>query len=256
MDPTTSTIQDGIPPSDPSGGQGSPPQRPVQPGGPDGPGSRPGSRSKTLAWVAAAVIVALVVIFAVVLAWPRHQKKVNHLNLPASQAIVSAGGRQLVSLLQTGESATFHATYRVTGASPGGVQSLEIWQSPPRVREDTVASANGHTARTASFSENSTTHLCVQQDGGPWTCTRAAVDPNNLIATIAGSVAGQSVAVTQTTIDNRKVQCFQVASGPQLCATSAGIPVLIAGGSVRYELASLTSSVSSSDLNPPASDSR
>jgi hypothetical protein len=250
----TATVPDSLPGPEVPGGPGMPPEPPSRPGGP--PPADPQSNPRTALWVVAGLAVVVLVVALVVLAWPRHRHKAVTRVLPPPQAIVGAGGRELISLLQTGQRATFHATYRVVGGPPGGVQSLEIWQSPPRVREDTVAAANGHTARTASISQGTTTHLCIQRDGGPWTCQGSAIDPNNIVATIAGSVAGQPVAVTETTINNRKVQCFQIGSGAQLCATSSGIPVLIASSSVRYELVTLSSSVNAADLNPPAADSK
>jgi hypothetical protein len=252
MDPTTTLSDAPLPGPEIPGGPGAPPEMPSA-----GPPSGPAGRSK--AWVIAAVgaVVCLGVAVLVVALWPSHHKKVTRLVLPPAGAVVSAGGRQLVSLLKTGEGATFHAIYRVVGPAANGTQALEIWQAPPRVREDTSLSLSGHTAKTESFTEGSVTHLCIQRDGGPWGCTRSAVDPNNVVSSLTGQVAGQPVAVSDTTIGNRKVRCFAIGSsagGLQLCATAAGIPVLIASANVRYELVTLDSSVNSSSFSPPAAD--
>ena len=261
MEPTPSTTTipsssgDPLPGPEAPGGPGAPPQPPA--GIP--PPKAPPPPSRTAVWWVAGAVAVVAVAGVIAAAWPRHHHKpTTRLVLPASGPIVSAGGRELVSLLQAGEGVTFHATYRVIGAA-NETLSFEIWQSASQVREDTSVAAGGHTAKTESFTQDKVTHLCVQRDGGAWNCARSSVDPNNILSTVTGAVAGQAVAITDTTIGGRKVRCFQVGStsqGVELCATSNGVPVLIASAQARYELVTLSSSVDSAVFNPPAPDGK
>jgi hypothetical protein len=207
--------------------------------------------------IGGAVVIAAAVIVAIVLIATHHSKSKPKINLPgpSASAVVSAGGRQLVSLLQSGANVTFHATYTVSGtaAKAGGLQGLEIWQRNGDRREDTVVSAGGHTDRTSSYVKGNTVQTCIQVDGGASNCQKSAVDPNNLLASVVSAIGNQNVVVSNSTISGRKVSCFQVANPQQLqlCATSDGIPVLISTASASYQLASLSTNVDSSVFNVP-----
>jgi hypothetical protein len=73
-------------------------------------------------------------------------------------------------------------------------------------------------------------------------------------ATVTAATAGQTVVVSDTKMGGRDVRCFDIGAGPnalKLCATLNGIPVLISNAEVRYELATIDSTVQPSAFNPP-----
>jgi hypothetical protein len=208
------------------------------------------------------VVVALVLAAAVGVAiavWPRHhQPKTAAPGLPVSRPLVSGGGGEMLALLKAGQSVTFHATFHAANV-PGSLD-FEVWQAPPRLREDTVRTADGHTDRTATITDNKATSFCTQHDNAAWSCHPVASSTTVGIAAIEASVTaattGQSVAVSDSNIGGRKVRCFDVGAGPdalRLCATLNGIPVLISNANVRYELGTLDSRVPASSFTPPKS---
>lgn len=204
-------------------------------------------------WAGAAAVGVLVVVVGAIVVWPHHHHhtSTNHLALPAGSAPQSPGARQLFALLQTGEQSTWHATYAVTGV-PGETLRLEVWQAPPQLREDVVRTASGHTEHSSTYVGSDGTHLCVQQDAAMWACQKVATDPNDIVSSVTAGLAGQSVAVSDASIGGRQVTCFAASTGARICATSGGIPVLVANAQVSYTLASLSSSVSGSSFRLPA----
>lgn len=205
-------------------------------------------------WLPVGALVVVVAAAAIVaVAWPRphHHPQTSHLTLPPAATPESPGGRQMLALLTTGEQTTFHAVYKVTGAVGAGL-TLEIWQAPPLLREDVVRTAGGHTVHsTTLIGADKSTQLCIQQDGGKWTCQHVATDPNDIVSTAASTIAGQSVSVTSETIGGRKATCFAAGGGTRLCGMANGIPVLIGNGQVSYELVSLNMSADHSAFNAP-----
>jgi hypothetical protein len=218
-------------------------------------------------FIALAAVVAVVAAVAVVLIVRGSGGGGNNTassvsTIPTNEASLSVGGRELVSLLNAGREVTFHATYRAIGdpKTLGGQLTFEVWQLPPRAREDTVSTNGSTVVRTESFVDATSAHLCSQTDQKTWVCHPAKLGasrgPQGMLATIGNEVAGQSVAVVDNTVAGRQVKCFTVGSGTsvELCATPAGIPVLIADSSIRLELISLSSTVGSSTFKPPAND--
>jgi hypothetical protein len=167
-----------------------------------------------------------------------------------------------VSLLQQGRKATYHATYTSTGGATTGAQlALEIWQSPPRVREDTTRTQGATTNRASVFTNGATTTLCSQATGTGWTCQAVAPatfqdsGPSGVIAAVTSTLAGKQVTLAKDTIGGRAVECFQigpVASGVKVCATDQGIPVLIAAPAVTYLMATLETTVPAGVFTAPA----
>ncbi len=195
----------------------------------------------------------IVVVVVAVIVWPRHHHhtSTNHLALPSATGPQSPGARQLFALLKTGEESTWHAKYAVTGV-PGETLGLEVWQSPPQLREDVVRATTGHTEHSSTYVLSDGTHLCVQQDAAKWTCQKVAADPNDIVSSVTAGLAGESVAVSDDTIGGRKVTCFGASGGARICATSSGIPVLVANAQVSYKLVTLSSSVPGSSFRLPA----
>jgi hypothetical protein len=174
--------------------------------------------------------------------------------------LVGAGGGELVALLQAGQRSLYHARYHVTGdpATIGGSQDLEIWNAPPRQRADTTRTSDGHTYRSETIADGVSTSLCVKQDAAAWSCQRVAqpsagnVDP--IATSVIAATSGQPVAVTNETISGRKVRCFTIATPTgslRLCATPAGVPVVIGNAAVSYQLVTLDTKVGAATFKTP-----
>jgi hypothetical protein len=178
-----------------------------------------------------------------------------------SQAVTTVGGQALLAAVQRGETATYHSKYKVVGDSSqiGGTLTLEVWQAPPQGREDTVLVHDGQTTHVASFSRATSGDLCTQTNGGAWSCKALAgsqasnTGTSGILNAISGEVSGHGVSMQKRTIDGFDVTCYTVQFGaePKLCATDAGVPVLIADRQVSYQLLSLTNDVSDSVFTLP-----
>ncbi len=217
-------------------------------------------------WTTIAAIAAVVIVIAVVvwLLWPSSTGVPSKAqpNSLAPQAVTTVGGQALLSTLRTGEAATYHVAFKVVGDAKqiGGTLTLEIWQAPPETREDTVLVRDGTTTRAESFSSSKSGHLCTQSGSGAWTCrTLSAAEAADagaagILTSISGEISGHGVSMRKQTIDGYSATCFtvQTSEQPELCATADGIPVLIADNEVRYQLVSLSNSVSSSEFTLPA----
>jgi hypothetical protein len=172
--------------------------------------------------------------------------------------VLSTNASQLITLLRMGEGLTVHATYQVVGdpAKVGNASTIELWQQPPRVREDTVRQLGTQTVHTISLQLPSGQVLCTQRDNGPWTCARqpaAQASPAGaagLLATVPSQLAGRTVTTRRDTVNGRKVQCF-AAAPLELCATDSGVPALIRSPDVRYQLTNLDTTVSDTAFVPP-----
>jgi hypothetical protein len=221
---------------------------------------RPRRRRVRVVVLLAVVVIAVVGLAVVgVAVWPRHHHAPAASagpGLPTSRPLLSGGAGEMLALLKIGQSATFHATFHAANV-PGNLD-FEVWQGPPRLREDTVRTADGHTDRTATIADNKNTTFCTQHDSAAWSChpvpNSTSVGIAAIEATVAAATTGQSVAVSDTTMAGRKVRCFDVGAGPdalKLCATLNGIPVLVSNATVRYELATLDSRVPASSFTAP-----
>ncbi|HEY1827266.1 MAG TPA: hypothetical protein VGF87_04560 [Acidimicrobiales bacterium] len=240
--------------------------RPPQPneGSVDGGGS--GAARKRRRWRRPALLVLVVAAVAAVVTWavwPSSPPK-TAISIPpiSSNAVTTTGGQELIATLQRGEAVTYHAHYAVTGSSQqGSTLSLEVWQSPPNVREDTVISGGGHTATTESFQSAKSAQVCTQTDGGAWSCRTVAKSQSTVSgvggieAFIADTVSGHGVGVSTRTIGGTKVTCFTVATSthPRLCANSDGVPVQVSDASVTYQLQNYSTNVPAGAFTPPAS---
>jgi hypothetical protein len=251
-DPQETAAQD-VPATDPSVAT------PTPSGPPPGRRGGPARRTRIIGAGAAAVVIGLVVW----LVWPNSSPAPTHVvTAPISpNAVTTVGGQALLNTIRTGQGTTYHATYKVVGDAQeiGGTLSLEVWQSPPQAREDTVLVQNGVTSHTESFTSPSSGHLCTQMNAKPWTCRSVAATQavsggaGGMISSISDEISGHGVSMRKQTIDGRAVTCFtvQVGANPELCADTNGVPVLIADSDVRYELSTLSESVSASAFSLP-----
>jgi hypothetical protein len=166
----------------------------------------------------------------------------------------------LRTLLTQGRGRTYHATYRTTVSGHDDLsQTIDVWRKGGRVREDTVVTAGGKVARTATIIDPSTIVTCTKPEPSPWKCMRvpnaAASDPVQLIGLLESQLRGQRVVVTRrTTIAGHAVRCFGVAGGatPELCVTAQGIAALARTAQASLELTSLDTTVADTNFNPPA----
>lgn len=171
----------------------------------------------------------------------------------------AAAPNELVGLLDHGRNQTFHATYRAVSTEVGAQGqsvTVELWQKPPRKRQDLVLTAQDRTGRTSAFHLPGRSVACQQVDQGAWTCANAdgsaATGADALIAQI--TAAGVPSAGRDETINGVPVRCFDlaVAGGvAQVCVTRTGVPARISSGPSRFELAELGSEVPDSVFEPP-----
>jgi hypothetical protein len=179
-----------------------------------------------------------------------------------SKAVTTVGGQNLLSTLRRGNAATFHLSYKVVGdvSAIGGALTLDVWQSPPQAREDTVLVHDGQTTRTESFTTANGGHLCTQSASGAWSCQvvptsqSSASGAAGILSSISAQVTGHGVAMAKQTIGGYAVTCYtvQTTDAPKLCATAQGIPVLISDSDVSYQLVSLSNKVNAAVFTLPA----
>jgi hypothetical protein len=213
-------------------------------------------------WALAGAFALAVVVVASWALWPAPPRPapVTRPALPPVRPLISGAGGELVALLEAGQASTYHGRYQVIGdpAKIGGSQDLEIWNAPPRRRADTTRRGDGHTARSQTFTDATSTILCVQQDSDAWTCQRLAHQPADgtdpISTSVVAATSGQAVTVTNTTMSGRQVRCFAIATSDSLkvCATPGGIPVMIGNSAVSYQLVALDTKVSGATFTLPA----
>lgn len=165
-------------------------------------------------------------------------------------------GRQLLELLGRRDKQTYHARY--TGSAPQTSSiTLESWQKPPLVRQDSQVAVEGQVAHTSSFVLRDGAVRCTQLGATPWTCAKtdsvASADP---LASIRSRLGEGAVEVRDTTATGRPVRCFRfTAEGAtnELCVIpDKGIPVTVRAGESRLELESLDEQVPEETFTPPA----
>jgi hypothetical protein len=171
-------------------------------------------------------------------------------------ANLTAEGRHLLDLLAQRDRQTYHARY--TGSAPQTSSiTLESWQKPPRVRQDSQVSVQGQVAHTSAFVLEEGAVRCTQLGQAPWTCARtdsvASADP---LSTIRSRLGQGSVEARDTTVSGRPVRCFRfTAEGAanELCVIpDRGIPVTVRAGDSRLDLAALDEDVPPEAFKPPA----
>jgi hypothetical protein len=225
---------------------------PLSVGDPPAPGGGRRRRWFVVASVAVLVLIALDAVLAI--AWPRHHaSRPLRFAPPPNETALNSTAHELVTLLQRGAGLTVHATYRAAGN--GAV--LELWQLPPRLREDVVQTAGGHVVQTSTMTDGTTNRICYRRDTGPLTCQtvgaaqRQAVGLDGILSAIVDGLAGQPVAVASSSVGGTKVRCFTVSAQTKVCAASDGLPVLIAGQNVTYQLVSRSPTVDAAVFAPP-----
>lgn len=218
-------------------------------------------------WVAALGLAAAALVALVVVLVTRGTGSTLPAHAPigavGGQGGVTVGGQELLAVLAKGQQTTFHATYAVVGdpTAIGGTMTLEIWQQPPNLREDTIVARDGQTVRTESIADATKGSVCVQQGTAPLSCQPIPADQvgalrsSRFLSSITTTLSGHSVTRTSRTIDGRTVTCFQVQAGerPSVCLTRSGIPVLIETAQVSYRLRSLDLTVDGNALLVPGS---
>jgi hypothetical protein len=171
---------------------------------------------------------------------------------------------ELVALLEAGEDERFHARYRATsapGSPEAGTVTIELWRSPPRVRQDVVVTLGSETATSAAFLLPEGGLGCTKEGQGAWTCTGIPSDQTSATDSLARQVTDQigegPVTVRTARVAGVDVRCFSLpVSGAtaEVCVTEKGIPALISSAGSRIELVELTSEVPSSVFTPPVGE--
>lgn len=166
---------------------------------------------------------------------------------------------ELLDLLELGRSTTYHAVYEGVSPEIEGTITLETWQSPPRIRQDSELTAEGTTIRTRTIGDDDGVVRCGQVQG-VWTCQTApdATDPLGPVsnATIDQLTRG-SVGVRDASVDDMPARCFtlRAAQGTsELCASPDGIVLRVTSAGSEIELVTLERDVEvDGDLfEPPA----
>ncbi len=167
---------------------------------------------------------------------------------------LSATAKELLTLLERRDDETYHGKYE--GKSPEATVTLETWQDPPRVRQDSVVALKSQTAETRVLLLPSGTVRCTQLPSVPWTCRRdtstASLDP---LAGVRARISEGEVTARFTSIAGREVRCFRFSAdgaSTELCLDpKRGIPVTVTGGGSRLTLVSLSDEVPDV-FDPPA----
>ncbi len=129
---------------------------PLESAGSPAPGERPPAAARSRRpLIAAAVAVVVVAVVGVIIATQSsggsgHPSAAGGSTRSGGTAttapappVVGIAGEQLLQAIDSTRAATYHASYSVTGFK-GGSLTLEIWQAPPNLREDSVEMADGH----------------------------------------------------------------------------------------------------------------
>lgn len=175
---------------------------------------------------------------------------------------VTPEGREMISLVEKGRKATFHARYRATpsgGQGAGQELTLELWRKPPLEREDTLFVTQGARGHSAGFLRPDKATLCTRRNDEPWTCNPLPgvqrSGPEALVSQLSETVARSRVEVRDDTVAGFPVRCFTVAvsgSPAELCLTEEGVSARVSAGGTRIELVSLSEDVPDSVFEPPA----
>lgn len=238
--------------------------------GANGAGSAGGGapRRRRWAWVAAVVVAAAAAIGGFVVLGDDD---------PAEEAGETAGERagapelpdpvvpelddeaqDLVSLLEAGRAATYHATYTATGdpETTGGELTLEVWHRDGRIRQDSRQVSEGAIVETAGFLlEDGEAIVCQRIDEGDWSCARQTQASSDVFGAIASQLEGRDVVETEEEIDGRSVRCFSFDGGDgeiSECVTEDGIPVRLRGPGTELLLVELSEDVPDDVFVPPA----
>ena len=174
----------------------------------------------------------------------------------AAPVTLTGTARELYDLLATKDEATYHARY--DGSSPDVTAlSLETWQMPPNVRQDSDLTVGGQQAQTSSFVLGSTQVRCVRlTSSSAWTCQPGGTADTDPLASIRDRLDEVDVTARDTTLGGRTVRCFQFTvdgASNELCLTpDQGIPVLVRASGSELNLTLLDEDVAEDDFVPPA----
>jgi hypothetical protein len=222
-------------------------------------------RKKWILWGAGGVALAVVII-AVVLLLPRGREPGK---IPSSEtarlAALGPQTAQLVALLERGEQTVYHARYRTVtpevaggGTSPAASMVIELWRSPPRLRQDVTVSAAGQTATSAAFLLPEGGVGCTREDAkSAWTCTdipNTETTTDTLARQITQQVSDGPITVRSDRVAGLAVQCFNLPvseATAEVCVTADGIPALIRSGGTSIELVELVKEVPAGVFTPP-----
>ena len=220
------------------------------------------NRRKWILWGGAVAVFAAVSV-ALLLVLPRGREP-GPIPRPETARLAALGPQvaELVSLLERGEKIEYHAKYRAVtpeGAPAGTSMSIELWRSPPRLRQDVTVTAAGETATSAAFLLPSGGVGCTREAAGAaWTCTAIPKDQSTATESLARQITQQTgggpVTVRDARVAGIAVQCFNLPvseATAEVCVTAEGIPALINSGGTRIELVSLAKDVPSQVFTPP-----
>jgi hypothetical protein len=170
---------------------------------------------------------------------------------------------ELVSLLERGEHTRYHALYRAVtpeGEPAGASMSIELWRSPPRLRQDVTVSLAGESATSSAFLLPDGGIGCTREGSdGAWTCTAIPNDQATATDSLARQITQQTgagpVTIRTARVAGVAVQCFNLPvseTSAEVCVTAEGIPARINSGGTRIELVSLVKEVPKNVFTPPA----
>ncbi|MGH9284801.1 MAG: hypothetical protein ACRD0M_03880 [Acidimicrobiales bacterium] len=171
-----------------------------------------------------------------------------------------AEGRELLALLEKGEQRTYHARYGVSSTTAGGPAPFvyEVWQKPPRIRQDTEDGLSGRVVHRATFLVDDRVVRCAQVDAGPWACEPqpGASSDDLIVSRVRALMQGQPVTARDETVVSRPARCFTFTSAggqaTELCADADGVPVRVITGGSRLDLLASDTNVADERFTLPA----
>ena len=175
----------------------------------------------------------------------------------ADDVELSEDARELVRLLERGATASFHARYDATvDGVTGNAVTIETWRDDGKIRQDMVVSSGEQEVRTATIDVDGSRTVCTQLGEDAWNCRSEVPGGDPLVGAVRERLARGKVSARTDEVDGKKVRCFTVESPGgdtnELCATSAGVPVLVSAGRSELRLLSLDSDIDPNVFQPPA----
>ncbi len=220
------------------------------------------SRRRWILWGGAvAVLAAVSVALALVVPGGREPGPIPR---PETARLAGLGPQvaELVSLLERGEQTRYHARYRaiIAEGEPADTSMwIELWRSPPRLRQDVTVTAAGQTATSSAFLLPSGGVGCTRETAdAAWTCTAIPKGQSTATESLARQITQQTgagpVTLRNARVAGVAVRCFNLPvseATAEVCVTDDGIPALIDSGGTRIELVSLAKSVPQNVFTPP-----
>jgi hypothetical protein len=170
---------------------------------------------------------------------------------------LSPEAQELAGLLARRDDAVYHARYQGTSPDVDGL-TLESWQRPPRVRQDSEMRSGVQVVRTSVVDGPDGRTQCVRLGDEPRQC-RPAVQGESVddpLAAIRERLGHGEVTARDEVIQGRPVRCFAltaVDATADLCLLPAnGIPMRVVSGGSRLALVALDETVDDEAFVPPA----